>query len=436
MGRRESSSSPPTDQIEIKVHTSRRGDNSVHPDNVGPTPPSITASSQPQPQPQPQPQRQRHRQGHGHRHGHGHGHRQRQNRGTAAAAAAAASREEFRPFRRWVPWLVPTFVVINFVVFVITMYLNNCPENSPPCIATFFGRFAFQTFKDNPLLGPSSTTLMKMGALEVDKVVHEHQAWRLFACIWLHAGVFHILANMLSLIFIGIRLEQEFGFVRIGLLYVISGFGGSLMSALFIQSRISVGASGALFGLLGGMLSELITNWTIYANKLAALLTLIVIIIINLAVGILPHVDNFAHIGGFLSGFLLGFVFLIRPQFGWVSQKNSPPGSIATTVKSKHKTYQYILWVLSLIILVVGYTAGLITLLRGTNLNDYCSWCQYMSCVPTSKWKCKADKMYCESIQIGNQLNLTCIANGRSGVYLLSDNNASQVERLCTRLCN
>ena len=110
------------------------------------------------------------------------------------------------------------------------------------------------------------------------------------------------------------------------------------------------------------------------------------------------------------------------------------------------------------------YTAGLITLLRGTNLNDYCSWCQYMSCVPTSKWKCKADKMYCEvrdaatilvlgrreryafvinidimllqSTQIGNQLNLTCIGNGRSGVYLLSDNNASQVERLCTRLCN
>ena len=55
--------------------------------------------------------------------------------------------------------------------------------------------------------------------------------------------------------------------VRIGLLYVISGFGGSLMSSLFSQTTIGVGASGALFGLLGGMLSELIMNWTIYANK-------------------------------------------------------------------------------------------------------------------------------------------------------------------------
>lgn len=55
--------------------------------------------------------------------------------------------------------------------------------------------------------------------------------------------------------------------VRIGFLYVISGFGGSLLSSLFIQTGISVGASGALFGLLGGMLSELFINWTIYANK-------------------------------------------------------------------------------------------------------------------------------------------------------------------------
>lgn len=51
-----------------------------------------------------------------------------------------------------------------------------------------------------------------MGALDVTKVVHGHQGWRLLSCNWLHGGVFHILANMLSLLVIGIRLEQEFGF--------------------------------------------------------------------------------------------------------------------------------------------------------------------------------------------------------------------------------
>ncbi|XP_022730314.1 RHOMBOID-like protein 1 isoform X2 [Durio zibethinus] len=275
-----------------------------------------------------------------------------------------------------------------------------------------------------------------MGALDVSKVVHRHQAWRLISCIWLHAGVFHILANMLSLVFIGIQLEQEFGFVRIGLLYLIAGFGGSLMSSLFVQTGISVGASGALFGLLGSMLSELITNWTLYANKLAALLTLILIIVINLAMGILPHVDNFAHMGGFLSGFLLGFVFLIRPQFGYVSEKHVPRGYIVASRKPKHKPYQYVLWIISLILLIVGLTVGLVLLLRGVNLNDHCSWCHYMSCVPTSLWSCKSQQVYCESIQYGNQLNLTCISNGKSNIYTLSGENSSLVQRLCSKLCS
>lgn len=51
-----------------------------------------------------------------------------------------------------------------------------------------------------------------MGALDVSKVVDSHQGWRLLSCNWLHGGVFHILANMLSLLVIGIRLEREFGF--------------------------------------------------------------------------------------------------------------------------------------------------------------------------------------------------------------------------------
>lgn len=57
--------------------------------------------------------------------------------------------------------------------------------------------------------------------------------------------------------------------MRIGIIYLVAGVGGSVMSSLFIQNNISVGASGALFGLLGAMLSELLTNWTIYTNKVS-----------------------------------------------------------------------------------------------------------------------------------------------------------------------
>lgn len=275
-----------------------------------------------------------------------------------------------------------------------------------------------------------------MGGLDVNKVVHGHQAWRLFTCIWLHGGVFHLLANMLSLLIIGIRLEREFGFVRIGLLYIIAGVGGSVMSALFVRSSISVGASGAVFGLLGAMLSELIINWTIYSNKVASLLMLVIIIVVNLGVGILPHVDNFAHIGGFISGFLLGFVFLIRPQFGWVSQRYISPGYPLDSAKPKYKKYQCALWILSLILLIAGFTAGLVTLFKGVDGNSRCSWCHYLSCVPTSRWSCKTQPAYCVSNQLGNQLNLTCSTNGKSSMYYLSNITDSQIQGLCTELCN
>uniref|UniRef100_J3N476 RHOMBOID-like protein n=1 Tax=Oryza brachyantha TaxID=4533 RepID=J3N476_ORYBR len=232
----------------------------------------------------------------------------------------------------------------------------------------------------------AAARLQKLGALVWDKVVHQHQGWRLVTCIWLHAGVVHLLANMLSLVLIGLRLEQQFGYMRIGVIYLVSGVGGSILSSLFIRNNISVGASGALFGLLGAMLSELFTNWTIYTNKAAALVTLLIVIAINLAIGILPHVDNFAHIGGFLTGFLLGFIFLMRPHYGWM-QRYVLPSSVKYASK-KYLAYQWILLAVASILAVIGFAVGLSMLFRGVNANERCQWCHYLSCIPTSRWSC------------------------------------------------
>ncbi|CAG7911764.1 hypothetical protein BRARA_J02499 [Brassica rapa] len=291
---------------------------------------------------------------------------------------------------QWTSWLVPLFVVANVIVFFVVMFVNNCPKNSKSlgpdqhCVARFLGRFSFQQLRDNPLFGPSSLTLEKLGSLDWYRVVEKHQAWRLLTCIWLHAGVIHLATNMLSIVFIGTRLEQQFGFVRIGVIYLMSGIGGSILSSLFIRHSISVGASGALFGLLGSMLSELLTNWTIYSNKIAALLTLLFVILINMAIGILPHVDNFTHVGGFLTGFLLGFVLLARPQIKWLAKEHMPQDRRLT----KYKPYQYILWLLSMALLVLGFVVALVLLFKGEDGNDHCHWCRYLRCIPTSKWSC------------------------------------------------
>ncbi|CAK8535679.1 unnamed protein product [Lathyrus sativus] len=273
---------------------------------------------------------------------------------------------------QWFSWLVPLIFLANIAMFVYSLYINDCPAylNENDCLYhQYLGRFSFQPFTENPLLGPSVRTLRVLGALEKDLVVGENEAWRFFTCMFLHAGVVHLLANMFSLLFIGVRLENEFGFLKIGLLYMFSGFGGSLLSILHlgdaaVPNTISVGASGALFGLLGAMLSELLTNWTIYSNKCAALTSLLLIIGLNLAVGFLPHVDNSAHIGGFLSGFLLGFILLMRPQYGYVNRKYIPPGYHVKR-KSKYKCYQYFFLILALIILLAGYAYGLALLYLG-----------------------------------------------------------------------
>ncbi|KAH0850751.1 hypothetical protein HID58_095276 [Brassica napus] len=239
----------------------------------------------------------------------------------------------------WYAWLVPLIFAANFITFATTM-------------------LSFQPIKENMLLGPSIPTLRRLGALE-RRLVEEGEKWRLISCIWLHGGLLHLLANMISLLCIGMRLEQEFGFLRIGALYVISGLGGSIMSCLTDSrgERVSVGASGALFGLLGALLSELITNWTIYENKCTSLMTLILIIALNLSVGFLPRVDNSAHCGGFLAGFFLGFVLLLRPQYGYVNPKYIPPGYDVKHRKSRHKCYQHVFRFTSLAILLAGVSS-------------------------------------------------------------------------------
>lgn len=78
--------------------------------------------------------------------------------------------------------------------------------------------------------------------------------------------------NLIFYLTVYLYMHFIFLAVRIGIIYLISGFGGSILSSLFIRNNISVGASGALFGLLGAMLSELLTNWSMYTNKVSYVL--------------------------------------------------------------------------------------------------------------------------------------------------------------------
>lgn len=81
------------------------------------------------------------------------------------------------------------------------------------------------------------------------------------------------------------------------------------------------------------------------------MITFVAIIVLNLAIGLLPHVDNFANIGGFFTGFLLGFVLLFRPQSGWIKPQRR---SAAAAVIPKHTPYQYVFCVIAVLLLISG----------------------------------------------------------------------------------
>ncbi|KAM7267596.1 hypothetical protein ACFE04_009762 [Oxalis oulophora] len=191
----------------------------------------------------------------------------------------------------------------------------------------------------------------------------------------------YLIINLVSVILIGILLEQEFGPLRIGLIYLLSALVGSFTSALFVRNSPVVTSSGALFGLLGAMLSWVVQNWNVYNNKLAFPL---IVSTINFLLGLLPYVDNFSNIGGFIFGFLLGFVLFLTPDLEQVGEYEYE----AKKSIFKLKLDRPVLRIVSLTLYCVMFSGLIVAVLMGIHINNSCSWCQYIDCVPAKRWSC------------------------------------------------
>lgn len=153
--------------------------------------------------------------------------------------------------------------------------------------------------------------LRELGALVPD-LVHQGEVWRLVSANFLHGNLNHLLGNMLLLFVLGMACEHGFGRRQFMLLYVVSGILGSLCSLL--GGRISVGASGAIFGLAGALIALFWRHRDrLHLRDRRFAVVLMVWAGYQLLLGLLtPHVDNLAHLGGLLGGAILGL--LLRPR--------------------------------------------------------------------------------------------------------------------------
>ena len=150
--------------------------------------------------------------------------------------------------------------------------------------------------------------VLSLGAL-IPALVAEGEAWRLITSAFLHSGFVHLALNMLSLYFLGSFAEVTFGRSRFLALYLISGIAGGLAYLYFgAFNAPAVGASGAIFGLLGGVFGFAIRRGT-FSMRNPIISQLLLLTALNLFLGAtIPGVSNTAHIGGLLGGLVFGYL--------------------------------------------------------------------------------------------------------------------------------
>lgn len=176
------------------------------------------------------------------------------------------------------PYVTYALLAINILLFIIMVFVSGD------------GIYGFQT-----------ETLVKFGG-NVKSLVLNGEYWRLIASAFLHDGFLHLICNMYALYVLGIQLENFFGKTRFAIIYLFSAITGNLLSLVFADPNVvSIGASGAIFGLFGSLL-YFGYYYRVYLGTV--LRTQIVpVILINLLFGIVtPGIDNTAHIGGLIGG--------------------------------------------------------------------------------------------------------------------------------------
>jgi rhomboid protease GluP len=133
--------------------------------------------------------------------------------------------------------------------------------------------------------------------------------WRLFTCMFLHGGILHLAMNVYALLYIGMFLEPLLGKFRFTATYLLTGICSSLMSISIHAYTVGVGASGAIFGMYGIFLALLTTNYIEKTARNTMLKSILFFVVYNLIYGMQGNIDNAAHIGGLVSGFIIGYIY-------------------------------------------------------------------------------------------------------------------------------
>ncbi|PWW79660.1 rhomboid-domain-containing protein [Tuber magnatum] len=355
------------------------------------------------------------------------------------------------------PWFCYLMAVIQISVFIGELARNAVLTKTPIAIKPQF----------NPMIGPSVHVLINMGARFVpcmktiegitDNPVYTYpcpnttvadtsregcslaewcgfnganipsdlggtapkggepnQWYRFITPIFLHAGLIHIAFNMLVQLKIGTDMEREIGHLRFAIVYFASGIFGFVFGGNYAPNgQPSTGCSGSLFGIFALILLDLIWSWGSRKSPKKDLAFLLFQIIICFVIGLLPGLDNFSHIGGFLMGLFLGLTVLhsppsIRQKIGAgeppytpMAVNSSPyaagphsalPGGFRGFFKNPagffkgRKPLWWAWWLVRAATLATALIVMIVLINNFYKFEKTCGWCKYLSCLPVLDW--------------------------------------------------
>jgi|GEM_PF-836898 len=210
-------------------------------------------------------------------------------------------------------WLAYLLLAVNVLMFGLTLFVSNTIQ------------LPYQDAVGNVYIDAYTAALGLLGAKE-NTLINAGQWWRLLTPVVLHGDLMHLLFNSWALFVFGPLVERIYGTLRFAVVYVLSGLGSSIASYVFNPEALSIGASGAIFGLIGT-----ITAYTYVSRHWAGpdatkmqLGQMAVLAIINLAIGFAPgsNIDNAGHIGGLITGAIVGYGF--APRYDLVKHAGQP----------------------------------------------------------------------------------------------------------------
>lgn len=223
------------------------------------------------------------------------------------AATAAEAPGELLTYREKMlyPWLAPAKKITAAKVIILANVLVFA------AMAVFSG--------GKSAVSPTTLFLLDWGA-NYGPSTFGGEYWRLVSCTFVHSGFLHIAMNMAVFNDISRTVERLMGTLKFVLMYFISGIGGSLVSSLVNPVGVSVGASGAVFGVYGALLAFVQMHRSEIPKEVFSETCkgLFAFIILNLAIGFASaHTDNGAHIGGLIFGYLSGLALFNRAQLNF-----------------------------------------------------------------------------------------------------------------------